>query len=721
MILALILAPVLAAFALKIIGAKNEPLRDRLLRVFTALMFVGAAWMLAKAAREGEQLLRLEGVCGLGMNFRVDGFRALYVCVACFMWMMTTLLSGEYFAHYHNRNRYYFFLLVTLTGVIGLFYSDDLYTGFIFFEVMSMASYPWVAHEETPAAMRAAQTYLGVAVLGGMVTLMGIFMAYHELGDVSFGALRAARGNPALNVPAGLILFGFAAKAGMFPMHIWLPKAHPVAPAPASALLSGMLTKAGLFGVLGISMNLYLGDFTYGCIMLSLGLVTMLVGAVLALFSTNLKRTLACSSMSQIGYIVTGVSAAVLLGEEGSLPASGALTHMVNHSLLKLVLFMAAGVVFMNIHELDLNRIRGFGRGKILLHIAFLLGAVGLAGVPLFNVYISKTMIHEGLVEYIEHLRAAGGNWMPFKIGEWVFLFAAGITTGYMLKLYICLFWQKNQDAAVQARYDALNGKYMNARSAFALMASAALIPVFGVFAEKTQMWFARISASFLQVEPIGHVHFYSLTNLKGGVITLVIGTILYLTVVRHWMYSEKEGYIDRWPRGLDLEELVYRPVFCRALPEVAGWVFSVLDKIIESKLVSQYLAGAACGVFRTLDRAVEGKFVSVFLADGAVIIFRALDEMVDKIALFLRELLFVSRADMHREKSHSVFIAAACAVADGVFAVANFFKPAGKKRSVYDMRYGNRIINSISFGLLLCAMGLVAAVVYVFTKAGMI
>ena len=112
---------------------------------------------------------------------------------------------------------------------------------------------------------------------------------------------------------------------------------------------------------------------------------------------------------------------------------------------------------------------------------------------------------------------------------------------------------------------------------------------------------------------------------------------------------------------------------------------------------------------------------MSVFLADGAVMIFRALDEMVDKIALFLRELLFVSRADMHREKSHSVFIAAACAVADGVFAVANFFKPAGKKRSVYDMRYGNRIINSISFGLLLCAMGLVAAVVYVFTKAGMI
>ena len=219
-------------------------------------------------------------------------------------------------------------------------------------------------------------------------------------------------------IPSVLILFGFGAKAGMFPMHIWLPKAHPVAPAPASALLSGMLTKAGLFGVLVVSMNLYLGDVTYGSALLCFGLVTMLLGAVLALFSTNLKRTLACSSMSQIGYIVTGVSAAVLLGEHGALPAAGALTHMVNHSLLKLTLFMAAGVVYMNIHELDLNRIRGFGRGKKLLHFAFLMGAVGLAGVPLFNVYISKTMIHEGLVEYIALLKETGGSCFPIRRGN---------------------------------------------------------------------------------------------------------------------------------------------------------------------------------------------------------------------------------------------------------------------------------------------------------------
>ena len=696
MILLLVLAPMAAACLFRLVGARNEKLRDVLMRAFTGLMLVGTGYVLWRVANGEAIAERYAGLCGLGFNFEADGFRALYAFVAALMWFMTTLLSEEYFRHYHNRGRYYFFLLLTFGGVLGMFYSDDLYTAFVFFEIMSMASYPWVAHEETPEAMRAAATYLGVAVLGGMVTLMGLFMAYHELGSLSFDAFRAARGSSALVIPSVLILFGFGAKAGMFPMHIWLPKAHPVAPAPASALLSGMLTKAGLFGVLVVSMNLYLGDVTYGSALLCFGLVTMLLGAVLALFSTNLKRTLACSSMSQIGYIVTGVSAAVLLGEHGALPAAGALTHMVNHSLLKLTLFMAAGVVYMNIHELDLNRIRGFGRGKKLLHFAFLMGAVGLAGVPLFNVYISKTMIHEGLVEYIALLKETGGSWLPYKAGEWVFLFAAGITTGYMLKLYICLFWQKNTDSAVQGRYDALNGKYMNARSAFALTASAALIPLLGIFAGQTQMVAARLSAPFLCVHPVEDVAFYSLTNLKGGAITLAIGTLLYLFVVRRWMYNEKAGYINRWPAWLDLEELVYRPVCCRLLPWLGGLVFTPLDRLI------------------------SGRFVSGFLANVCVTVFRAFDELVDKIVLFLRELLFINRSDIHRERGHSVFIYVACAIVDGIFAVANFIRPNPQgKRSVYDMRYSNQVINSISFGLLLCAMGLLVAIAYVFVRMG--
>lgn len=116
--------------------------------------------------------------CAFGLNFEADGFRSIYALIAAFMWMMTSFLSQEYFIHYHNRNRYYFFSLLTLGATLGVLLSKDLFTTFIFFEVMSLTSYTWVAHEETPQAMKAAGTYLTVAVIGGLTTLMGLFMLY---------------------------------------------------------------------------------------------------------------------------------------------------------------------------------------------------------------------------------------------------------------------------------------------------------------------------------------------------------------------------------------------------------------------------------------------------------------------------------------------------------------------------------------------------------------
>ena len=124
----------------------------------------------------------------------------------------------------------------------------------------------------------------------------------------------------------------------------------------------------------------------------------------LALFSVDLKRTLACSSMSQIGFILTGISMSCLLGDHGSLAAYGSTLHVLNHSLIKLTLFVAAGVVYLNVHSLDLNDVRGFGRGKPLLMVTFLSGACSIAGIPGFSGYVSKTLLHESIVEYIHHL-----------------------------------------------------------------------------------------------------------------------------------------------------------------------------------------------------------------------------------------------------------------------------------------------------------------------------
>ena len=210
---------------------------------------------------------------------------AVYALIACLMWLCTSLFSQEYFLNHPNRSRYHLFSLLTMGATVGVFLAEDFYTLFIFFEIMSMSSYCLVAHEETPAAMRAAQTYLAVALGGGMVTLMGLFLLYRLTGTLNYDQLLAARNlvdnQTALRIAGGLTCVGFAAKAGAFPLHIWLPKAHPVAPAPASALLSGILTKTGVFGLIAVSCNVFLHDEAWGNLLLALALITMLLGALL--------------------------------------------------------------------------------------------------------------------------------------------------------------------------------------------------------------------------------------------------------------------------------------------------------------------------------------------------------------------------------------------------------------------------------------------------------
>ena len=170
----------------------------------------------------------------------------------------------------------------------------------------------------------------------------------------------------------------------------------------------------------------------------------MFGGALLAVFSVDLKRTLACSSMSQIGFILVGVGMMELLGTENALAVRGTILHMVNHSMIKLILFMAAGVIYMNLHALNLNEIQGFGRRKPLLKGIFLAGALSIGGIPGFSGYISKTLLHESIVEYAIELSAHGEPSRWIHAVEWVFLITGGMTLAYMTKLFVAIFIEKH-------------------------------------------------------------------------------------------------------------------------------------------------------------------------------------------------------------------------------------------------------------------------------------
>ena len=590
----MIFMPMVGAFVSYLIGRKSKKGRDLFVSGISILEFVLAVLLVLQYTKWEGAIVTLPEVCGMGLTFTVDGFRVLYAGIATFMWMMTSVFSGEYFEHYRNRNRYYLFQLVTLGATVGIFLSADLYTTFVFFEIMSVSSYVWVAQDERQESMRAAATYLAVAVIGGLTLLMGLFLLYTQVGTLRIDQLYEACQGKDVYAACFCMLVGFGAKAGAFPLQIWLPKAHPVAPAPASALLSGILTKTGIFGVLVISCQILLHDAMWGAIILVVGVITMFLGALLAVFSIDFKRTLACSSVSQIGFILIGVGMQGLLGAENEIAIRGTVLHMVNHSLFKLVLFMAAGVIYMNIHKLDLNEIRGFGRKKPLLAFIYLMGALGIGGVPLWSGYISKTLLHESIVEYIHEIGIHSALTIfsveNMQVIEWIFLISGGMTIAYMLKLFVAVFLEKNQDEKLQAEYDAKK-KYMNPASTIALTVSAVLFPIMGILPQLTMDKMADMSEGFMGWSHAGHsVDYFTWTNLQGSIISIVIGVAIYFLVVRTLLMKKQEDgrriYVNRWWKYLDLEDYFYRPVLLKFLPAVAGTICLFMDRLVDGTVV---------------------------------------------------------------------------------------------------------------------------------------
>lgn len=546
------------------------------LRLAGAYALFAAAAQLAGMAGLGGFLfkeggtLELPGVLGLGLSFSMSGFQFLLCLLACLLWFGSTFASREQLAPYGYAERYHFFSFLTLGGILGVFMAADLYTLLVFFEIMSFASWPLVQHSGTPEARRAADSYLAFAVVGGLTTLMGLFLLYSLTGTLSFAALGAAaapyKGSAALYTAGALAAFGFASKAAVWPLHTWLPTAHPAAPAPASALLSGIITKAGIYGLAFLAAGLFAADYGWGMATLVLGLITMVTGAFLAVFSVNLKRTLACSSMSQIGFILVGLGMQAILAEENGIAVSGLTLHICNHALFKLCLFLCAGVVATQIHHLKLEELKGFGRGKPLLMYAFGMGAVGLMGIPGFSGYISKTLLHESIVEYIHILEHDGLPTGFFSAAEWLFLIAGGLTVAYMTKLFICLFVEKNNDPALQAEFDALNGRYMKPLTAFVLAAAATAVPVLGLTPHLTMDKIGALANGFFASHGLHHaVHYFAWVNLKGAVISLSIGAAVYLLIIRPLLTQKTEDgkriYLDRWPAWLDIEEKLYRPL----------------------------------------------------------------------------------------------------------------------------------------------------------------
>lgn len=578
------------------------------------------------------------GVGGLGLHFMYSGFRGIFGALTAFAWFVTSLFSYEYMKNDTNIIRYDLFYLLTLGATMGIFYAADLFTLFFFFEIMSFTSFVWVAHRQTREALYAAGTYLGIAVAGGMAILMGIFIVYELLGTLSFDLMYEnaiaviVSGSKAdvtwLFVAAGCMFVGFGAKAGAFPVHVWLPQSYTEAPAPATALLSAILSKTGIFGIMLVTLDVLPMQGSWGVFILMVGIVTMVLGGIRGVMSSNFKTTLAYSSMSQIGFILTGVGMQSLLAEYlmaiGTVDAwymdgekvaeitrafgmavNGTCLHMLNHSLVKLVLFMVAGVIFMQVGSYELNQVRGFGRKKPFLLVTFVLAAAGVGGIPLLNGYVSKTLLHESITEYGALLALAEESFAEpafpatsalMRVVEVLFLFSGGLTVAYMTKLFVVLFVEKNSDKKVQEAYEAKKD-YAAVSGKIAIAVCALPIPFIGVLPDLVarpvaEYGLVRFGLSELLEHQQENIHYYSLKNLSGALISITAGVVVYFLVVRImtlrgvFMNKKEEGYRDIFPAWLNLEKYVYRAVFYTAVPFVLGIISRILDSIVDTVVV---------------------------------------------------------------------------------------------------------------------------------------
>lgn len=579
----LILLPMLFALLSLLFGRHSERLRDAAVLLCCAIE-VALAVLLCGA---GPVSFSLPGVYAVGLTFQAGTFQSMLVMLCAIGYLSASILGIDYRDLLSNRTRYTFFWLLTLGSMMGVFLAGDLFTCFVFFELMSFVSCVLVIHTESPDAQRASRIYITIAVICGMASLLGLALLQRLCGTLNIRELAAAGAavqNKGALLWAGTLAFiGFAAKTGSFPFQIGSTAAYPAAPAPAAAVLSGLISKTGIFGVLTIACRIFQNNHTFGLLLLLLGLCTMLLGAVLAIFSVDLKQMLARSSVSQIGFILVGASLLCLPGEQQLLAAGGTVLYILNHATLKLILFPAAGVISQSTQSLDLNHIRGFGRGKPLLMAIMGIPMLSLAGMPLLSGYVSKVLLHESLVEYAHSLQ--GDTLLLLaQSAEWLFLFAGGCTLCYMLKAFVAIFLE--QGAAASRPRPA---SYIAPASAVVLALGAAAVAVLGLFPARLMERIAAFSTPYFLQELPHPTAYFTWSNLEGIVISFCIGIVLYFGLVRALLIRRDQAgtaqYLNRWPNWLALDHLLYRPLL-RLLPELGAAIAGILHELADGAAV---------------------------------------------------------------------------------------------------------------------------------------
>ncbi|MCM1063308.1 MAG: proton-conducting membrane transporter [Eubacterium sp.] len=402
------------------------------LHIYTAVVLMLSVAITLYVAWTGERTLTLFTLLDrIPFCFRIDGLSRLFITVVGIVWLVTGFYSFAYMKHEGEEKRF-FGLYLLLYGVLaGLAFSGNLVTMYFFYELMTLASMPMVLHNGSREAIMASLKYLFYSLCGAYGGLFGIVFLYRYCDSLTFTAggtlnMTAVRGHEGILLAAVFVMIlGFGAKAGMLPLHSWLPAAHPVAPSPASALLSGIIVKFGVLAVIRTVYYIVGPEFVrgtwvqYGWMILTL--LTVFMGSMLAYREPVLKKRLAYSTVSQVSYILFGLS----LLTPGAM--TGALLHTAAHAFVKCGLFLTAGVFLYQCGYTRVDQLTGMGKKMPKTLWCYTVFALALIGIPPTAGFISKWYLAEG---------ALGSGIPVFSwMGPVALLVSALLTAGYLLPI----------------------------------------------------------------------------------------------------------------------------------------------------------------------------------------------------------------------------------------------------------------------------------------------
>ena len=345
---------------------------------------------------------------GVSFILRADPLGLMFTGLSSVLWLFTTIYAIGYLENAPNRSRFFGFFSLCVASTVGLALAGNLVTFFLFYELLTLSTYPLVAHRGTAKALRAGKVYLAYTLTGGAVLLLGTAILHGLAGDVEFAAGSGLRAldpalDPVLTIVFVLLIAGLGVKAALLPLHGWLPIAM-VAPAPVSALLHAVaVVKAGAFGIVRVVYDVYGIEFARRLEVLEplgwLAAVTILYGSIRALAQNDLKRRLAFSTVSQVSYIILGLTLFSPIG------MAGGLVHLLHQGLMKITLFFCAGnyAETLGVHRID--HLDGIGRRMPLTSCAFTIGAFGMIGVPPLAGFVTKWYLGIGAL-------AAGKGWV---------------------------------------------------------------------------------------------------------------------------------------------------------------------------------------------------------------------------------------------------------------------------------------------------------------------